>query len=67
MNKKIIYPSLFMLGLFLGFVAIDAGHVLFNRYWIHNIYTMYFVVGAATGMLFNYFIKGEVERKKECN
>jgi len=56
--KSYIFPSLFVVGIFLGFVAIDLGHVLFNRYYIHNIYTMYFVVGSAVGIMFNYNLKG---------
>jgi len=63
MIKKTDMALVFLIGAFLGFVLIDAGHILFNRFWFHNIYFMYIVIGGFVGMtcsvIVNHKLKGE--------
>ena len=58
MEKKLKYPLLFIAGLFIGTIAIDIpGHIFLSRFYFHNIYLMYLVVGSAIGITFNYCSK----------
>ena len=50
------YGLVFVLGSFFGFTLIDAGHVLFNRFWFHNMYFMYLCVGAMVGLIMKVMI-----------
>ena len=53
---KQIYPLLFVIGLLMGGVLIDGpSHVIFHRFYFHNIYFPLFCLGATVGLIFNYF------------
>jgi len=54
--NKLIYPLLFLIGVS-SMSWIDLGHILWSRWYIHNIYTAYFIFGSAVGIMFNYFFK----------
>ncbi len=49
---------IFIVGIFVGMVGIDIfSHVVFDRYYEHNMHTMYLIVGLAIGLIFSYFFK----------
>ena len=57
MREKVLYCLALTIGAALGFVFVDVGHFLFNRFYIHNMYVVYFLVGAMVALIMRPLIK----------
>lgn len=58
--EKIIYALIFIIGIFVGEILIDASHLWSRYYYDHNLYIMYFLCGSFIGLVYNYFFKEEM-------